>query len=71
MKTSRDGHRFKVGQTVSLASGFGYSQNAQALFKIVALLPSNGSYYQYRIRNSSELFERVAAENELNLRRVG
>ncbi len=71
MKKSVDGHKFRIGQTVSLAAGFGYSRNAQAVFKIVALLPSNGVNFQYRIRNSGELFERVAAENELMLRRVG
>jgi hypothetical protein len=68
MRKSVDGHKFRIGQTVSLASGFGYSQSARAVFKIVALLPSNGAHFQYRIRNSGELFERVAAENELMLR---
>ena len=67
-KTER-AHRFKVGQTVALAPGFGYSRNDQAVYKVVALLPSNGAHYQYRLKNQSELFERVAAENELMLRR--
>lgn len=68
---SADGHRFRVGQSVSLAAGFGYSRNANAVFKVVALLPSNGKHYQYRIHNSDEQFERVAAENELMLRQTG
>ena len=61
-------HRFKIGQVVSLNSGFGYTRTSQAEFEIVALLPSNGAHFQYRIRNSGEQFERVAAENELILR---
>lgn len=61
-------HRFKIGQTVLLSSGFGYSRDSQTVYNIVALLPSNGTHYQYRISNQSERFERVAAENELRLR---
>lgn len=70
MTKSVHGHKFRIGQTVSLAAGFGYSRGAEAVFKIVALLPSNGAHFQYRIRNTGELFERVAAENELMLRRT-
>ena len=65
-----NGHRYKIGQAVSLAAGFGYSRSAQAVFKVVALLPSNGSHYQYRIRNTDEMFERVAAENEMVNRQI-
>lgn len=66
-KTER-AHRFKIGQTVTLSPGFGYARNAGASYKVVALLPSNGAHYQYRISSSDERFERVAAENELTLR---
>lgn len=61
-------HRFKIGQTVTLAAGFGYAQPANASFRVTALMPSNGAHYQYRIKSSDENFERVAAENELTLR---
>ncbi|MEQ8936273.1 MAG: hypothetical protein RIE56_10835 [Amphiplicatus sp.] len=64
-------HRYEIGQSVSLAQGFGYSRGARAEFTITALLPSNGAHYQYRIRNSGEAFERVAAENEISLRATG
>ncbi len=59
-------HRYRIGQSVTLSRGFGYARGAQA-YKIVALMPSNGAHYQYRISNSEERFERVAAENELTL----
>ncbi len=61
-------HRYEIGQTVSLSRGFGYAKNASAGYEIIALLPSNGAHYQYRLRNSEENFERVAAENEMTLR---
>ncbi|MEX0644006.1 MAG: hypothetical protein WD076_01755 [Parvularculaceae bacterium] len=62
---SERAHRFKIGQVVRLSPGFGYARNAQAAYKVVALLPSNGSHFQYRIRSMDENFDRVAAENEL------
>jgi hypothetical protein len=65
MINSERGHKFKVGQAVRLSPGFGYARNAQAAYKVVALLPSNGAHFQYRIRCSDENFDRVAAENEL------
>lgn len=70
MIKSEHGHRFRIGQIVSLIPAFSLSRNLPAWFEVVALLPPNGgSYFQYRIRNGDELFERVAAENELMLRR--
>ncbi|MEE2692474.1 MAG: hypothetical protein VX640_13130 [Pseudomonadota bacterium] len=59
-------HRYCIGQSVSLVQGFGYTRGSGVEFKVVALLPSNGAHFQYRIRNSGEAFERVAAENELH-----
>jgi len=63
-------HRYKIGQSVTLVGGFGYevSRNNQTVYEIIALLPSNGAHYQYRISNQGERFERVAAENEIELR---
>lgn len=68
MNKSETGHKFRVGQTVSLAQGFGYARTARASYRIVALLPFSGAHYQYRIQCAEERFERVAAENELKLR---
>ena len=63
-----DEHKYSIGQIVSLTRGFGYSQNVATAFEIIAQLPTNGTQFQYRIRNGDEKFERVAAENELILR---
>jgi hypothetical protein len=61
-------HQFKIGQSVTLSPGFGYVRDARAAYEIVALLPSNGAHFQYRIRCADENFERVAAENEMTPR---
>jgi hypothetical protein len=34
-------------------------------YEVVRLLPSDGSDYQYRIKNRSEAFERVVRESQL------
>jgi hypothetical protein len=34
-------------------------------YEVVKLLPSDGSDYQYRIKNPKEAFERVARESQL------
>lgn len=60
-------HRFRVGQTVKIVEGFGYARSPNMMFTIVALLPSNGAHYQYKIRNSGEVFDRTAQENELTI----
>ncbi|MGE0409670.1 MAG: hypothetical protein AB7P23_10475 [Amphiplicatus sp.] len=62
-----NGHRFKLGQWVTLSPGFGYARKSDALYEIVALLPAERAHVQYRIRSQAEAFERVAAENELML----
>ncbi len=59
-------HRYGIGETVTLSAGFGYAREAETVYSIVALLPSNGAQLQYRIRSEMEKFERVAAENELS-----
>ena len=40
---------------------------ASGTYKVVKLLPSDGDYYQYRIKNPGEAFERVAKESQLEL----
>lgn len=68
MQNVQEIHRFKLGQSVKLAPGFGFARTASGDYEVIALLPSNGKHYQYRIRHSGEMFERIAAENELLLR---
>jgi hypothetical protein len=39
---------------------------AGSTYEVVKLLPSDGTDYQYRIKNSKEAFERVARESQLD-----
>lgn len=71
MTAAKVEHRFRVGANVSLQPLRGLARNEVATYTVVAQLPSNGAHFQYRIRNSQEAFERVAAENELVLRGGG
>jgi len=66
MGNAMNNHKFKVGQTVSYTSKFIATVNASAIFKITQLLPPEGDEFQYRIRNTSEPYERVAKESQLN-----
>jgi len=59
-------HRFKVGQTVNYTPGFIGGVTADAVFKIMHLLPADDEEFQYRIRSASEPYERVAKESQLN-----
>ena len=66
MGNAMNNHKFKVGQTVNYAPRFIATVNANAIFKITQLLPPEGDEFQYRIRNTSEPYERVAKESQLN-----
>jgi hypothetical protein len=58
-------HKFKVGQTVSYATGRFRRAGGTSLYKITALLPPLGEDRQYRIKSLNEPHERVATEGEL------
>jgi hypothetical protein len=57
-------HLFTTGQTVRFKGGFGQSQSAQT-YRITATLPPKGDSQQYRMRNDSENYERVATQDSL------
>lgn len=58
-------HKFKVGQLVDFNPGrLGMPASARE-YKIVRLLPPEGSDLLYRIKSVGEAFERVAKEREL------
>ena len=66
-----DGERYEQSQIQSRSDGklhiqFIATVNAGAIFKITQLLPPEGDEFQYRIRNASEPYERVAKESQLN-----
>lgn len=68
MAVSESRHRFKLGQLVSLTPGFGYPRGSNVVYKIIALLPQDRTYFHYRLHSVGEAFDRVAAENELTAR---
>jgi hypothetical protein len=61
-----DQHKFKVGQSVSFASGpFGRGDTSRS-FKVMQLLPPEGGEYHYRIKSAGELHERAVKESQLS-----
>lgn len=59
-------HKFKVGQTVAYTPAQrGLAPSARG-YKILQLMPREGSERLYRIKAGSELHERVARESELS-----
>lgn len=61
-------HKFKVGQTVIYTPGRMSMTASGAGYKVVRLMPAAEGQNQYRIKSSSENFERVAKEGDLSLR---
>ena len=58
-------HRYKVGQLVDLnPRRLGVSASSRG-YKIVRLLPREGTELLYRIKSPSESFERVVKEQDL------
>ena len=51
--------------TVRGAPHFGAGA-AKSTYKIIQLLPSDGSDFQYRIKSADEAHERVAKESQLD-----
>lgn len=60
-------HKFKVGQTVDFSPSRGTMASMSRLYKIVKLLPPEEGQFLYRIKGSSEPFERIAGERDLSI----
>lgn len=60
-------HKFKVGQAVDFNPSRPGVPSATREYKITRLLPSEGGERTYRIKTTTEAFERVARETELAL----
>jgi hypothetical protein len=60
-------HRFKVGQKVSLIPGH-RRMSSSGDYKIIQLLPPAEGQFQYRVKGTAEVFERVVKESDLELR---
>jgi len=58
-------HRFKPGQTVTIATRR-YAETPTGTFSIVRVLPTEHGIKQYRIRSNADGHERVVSEAELS-----
>jgi len=56
--------RFHIGQTVRMSLG-AMQREKSISCEIVKLLPREGTHYQYRVKSTDEVFERIAEEHEL------
>ncbi len=53
-------HKFGVGETVYFTASNVARPAASGMYEVIRLLPTDGDDYQYRIKSSTEAFERVA-----------
>ncbi len=60
--------KFKVGQMVDFNPGRATIPASTREYKIVRLMPLEGSERHYRIKTIAEQFERIAKESELTTR---
>lgn len=60
-------HKFSVGATVYFTASNVARPAASGTYEVVRLLPTDGDDCQYRIKSSTEAFERVAKESQLAL----
>jgi hypothetical protein len=64
--TAMSDHKFRIGQTVTYRPAERGADARQGLYIILARLPQGGNgQFEYRIKHSSEPYERTAKENEL------
>jgi hypothetical protein len=60
-------HKFTVGETVYFTASNVARPAASGTYEVIRLLPTDGDDCQYRIKNSTEAFERVAKESQLDV----
>ena len=60
-------HKYNVGETVYFTASNVARPAATGTYEVIRLLPTDGDDCQYRIKNSTEAFERVAKESQLNV----
>ena len=58
-------HKFPVGATVYFTASNVARPAASGTYEVIRLLPTDGDDCQYRIKSSTEAFERVAKESQL------
>lgn len=57
--------QFRSGQTVRIFRGLPNKSAAEGEYKVVRLLPDNGTELQYRVKSDREPYERVVKESDL------
>ena len=58
-------HKFPVGTRVLFTASNVARPAASGAYEVIRLLPTEGDDCQYRIKSSTEAFERVAKESQL------
>ena len=58
-------HKFPIGSTVYFTASNISRPAASGTYEVIRQLPSDGDDCQYRIKSSTEAFERVAKESQL------
>jgi hypothetical protein len=58
-------HKFGVGETVYFTASNVARPAASGTYEVIRQLPTDGDDCQYRIKNATEAFERVAKESQL------
>src|ERR1700716_1850805 len=60
-------HKFGVGETVYFTASNVARPAASGTYEVIRLLPTDGDDCQYRIKNSTEAFERMAKGSQLEI----
>ena len=60
-------HKYSVGETVYFTASNVARPAASGTYEVIRLLPTDGDDCQYRIKSSTEAFERVAKESQLDV----
>jgi hypothetical protein len=58
-------HKYLVGEAVYFTASNVARPAASGTYEVIRLLPTDGDDCQYRIKSSTEAFERVAKESQL------
>jgi hypothetical protein len=58
-------HQYSVGDNVHYILSTKHDYRAPGIYRVVRLLPNEGSDYQYWVRSALENFDRIASESEL------
>ena len=58
-------HKYRVGESVYFTASNIARPGASGTYEVIRLLPTDGDDCQYRIKSTTEAFERVAKESQL------